>query len=98
MDYGTVPGLRHKLHSWLKEVNVQPNQIIDSPQALERSFRGIPVVSHQAAYHITILLLNVTAIILLVGTRPREGDLLITAIVVEAVVNELAAVVRVYAK
>ena len=93
-----MPGLRHKLHSWLKEVDVQPNQIIHHPQIFKGGFRGIPAVSHKAAYHVAILLLNVTAIIFLVGTRPGEGDILITAIIMEAPVNELAAVVRVYAQ
>ena len=98
VDSRTVPGLGHKFHGWLKEVNEQPNQIIYPPQTFKSGFRGIPVVSHKAAYHVAIFLLNMTAIILLVGTRPREDDFLITAIVVETLVNELAAVVRVYAQ
>jgi hypothetical protein len=98
VDSGTVPGLRYKFHSWLKEVDVQSSQIIYSPQTFKRGFRGIPVVSHKAAYHIAILLLNMTAIILFVGTRPGEDDLLILTIVIETVVNELPAVIRVYAK
>jgi hypothetical protein len=98
MDSGTIPGLGHKLHSRLKEIDIQPNQIIYSPQTFKGGFRGIPVVSHKTTYYIPILLLNMTAIILLVGTRPGEGDPLITAILIEALVNELAAVVRVYAQ
>jgi len=98
VDSGAVPGLGHKFHSWLKEVNVQPSQVIYSSKAFKSGFRGIPVISHQATYHIAILLLNVATIILLVGTRPSEGDLLITTIIIEAPVNELATVVRVYAQ
>jgi hypothetical protein len=98
VDSSTVSGLGHKLHGRLEEVDVQPNQIIYPPQTFKPCFRGIPIVPHQAAHHIAILLFDMTAIVLLIGTRPGEGDLLITTVVVEALIDELAAVVRVYAK
>jgi hypothetical protein len=67
-------------------------------QTLKCGSGGVPVVSYQTAHHIPILLLHVTAIVLLVGTRPGKGNLLLAAIGVEALVNELAAVVRVHTK
>jgi hypothetical protein len=38
------------------------------------------------------------AIILLVGTRPGEGNLLLVTMAVEALVDEFTAIVRVHAK
>jgi hypothetical protein len=67
-------------------------------QTLKRSSGGVPVVSYQTAHHIPILLLHVTAIVLLVGTRPGKGNLLLATIGVETSVDELAAVVRVHTK
>jgi hypothetical protein len=51
------------------------------------------VIAYQTAHHIAILLLYVTAIILLVGTRPGEGNLLLAAIGIETLVDEFTAVV-----
>ena len=39
-----------------------------------------------------------TAIILLVGTRPGKSNLLVAAVVVEAMIDELTTIIRVYAK
>lgn len=62
------------------------------------AFRLNLLVHHEGSPRVAeaILLLYVTAIVFLVGTRPREGDLLIAAIVVKALIDELAAIVRVY--
>jgi hypothetical protein len=81
----------------LEEIQIKPHTVINPSQALIGSSRIISVVAHQAAYYIAILLLYMTAIVLLVGTRPGEGNLLLTTIGVEALVDEFAAVVRVYA-
>ena len=93
-----MPGLGEQLHGGLEEVQVQPCTVIDSAQTPIGCLRVISIIADQAAYYIPILLFYMATIILLVGTRPREGDLLITAIIVKAPVNELAAVVRVYAQ
>jgi hypothetical protein len=55
-------------------------------------------MAHQTAHHIPILLLHVTTIVLLVGTRPRKGNALFSAVGIEALIDELATVVRVHTK
>ena len=75
--------------------------MVEPIEALEGSFGGVPVVIHQTAHHITILLLHVTAIILLVGAGPGEGDFLVSAILIEALPRikyGVATIVRVQAK
>ena len=90
-----MPGLRRELHCRLKEVHVQPSAAVEPLQTLQGGPGGVAVISHETTHHVAVLLLDVTAIVLLVGTRAGEGDLLLTAVVVEVLVDEFAAVVRV---
>ena len=76
MYSGTISGLGPELHRWLEEVHVQPHIIIKSVQTLIRRSGGIPIVAHQTAHHIAVLLFHMTAIVFLVGTRAGEGNLL----------------------
>ena len=85
-----VPGPGTELHRRLEEVHVKPHIVIKPFQTLERSSGGVPVVAHQTAYHIAILLLHMTAIVLLVGARTCKGALLLAAIGIEALVDEFA--------
>ena len=90
-----MPRLTHQLHRGLEEVNVQPYIGIKPFQTLIRRFRSISVIAHQAAHHITVLLLYVAAIVLLVGPGARKGNLLPLAIGKKMPVNEFAAVIGV---
>jgi hypothetical protein len=98
VDFSTVPGLGHKLHGRLEEIDIQANQVIHPAETLKGCFSIIPFITHKAAYHIPVFLLYVTAIILLVRTRPGKGYLLITAISVEALIDELPTIIRIYAE
>ena len=93
-----MPGLIQQLHGWLEEVRVKADAMVEPIQPLEGNFGGISIIAHNAAHHIPILLLHMAAIILLVGPGPCEGNLIVPAILVEALVDELAAIVRVYAE
>jgi hypothetical protein len=70
--------------------------MVEPIETLEGGSGGIPVVSHQTAYYIPILLLHVAAIVLLVGTRPGKGNALLVTVGVEASVDEFAAIVRIH--
>jgi hypothetical protein len=72
--------------------------MVEPIEAFEGSFGGIPVVTHETAHHIPIFLLHVTTIILLVGAGPGEGNFLVLAILIEALVDEFAAIIRVHTK
>ena len=52
-----------------------------------------PVIADDMTHHGPILLLDMRLIILLVGARACEGDLLIQTIVIEQIVDEFTAII-----
>jgi len=92
-----MPGSRYKRHGGL-EHNIQAYQATHLPQTLKGGFRDVSFITHKTAHNMPVLLFRMTAIIPLVGTRPSKGNLLLAAVSVEVLIDELAAVVRVYAK
>ena len=87
-----------ELHGGLEEVHVASHQSIYAVQLLQRLFAVVPVVPDEPSHHGPVLLLDVGAVVLLVGPGAGEGDPLPLAIGVQPMVYELAAVVRVQAQ
>ena len=84
-----------ELHHRLEEVHVEPRQTVDSLQLLQSLFAAVPFVADEPPHHQPVLLLDVGSVVLLVGPGTSEPDPLPSAAVVQLVVGELAAVVRV---
>ncbi len=95
MHLSPMPGLVHQPHHWLEEVDIETKQIIDTIEHLQSCSRVIPVIAHQPPHHRPVLLLHMTAIVLLVGTRPGEGNPLPLTVVIEMLVDELTTIVGV---
>lgn len=88
-----MPALVDQLHRGLEEVDVETQQSVDPVQGFEGRLGRIAVVDDYAAHHGPVLLLHVAAVVLLVCAGAREGSLMLLAVVQQAVVDELAAVV-----
>ena len=82
-----------ELHSRLEEVDVQAGNSVNHLHTSVGSFRVIPVISYQSAHHITVLLFDMTIIVLLVGARAGKGDPLLPAIIVKVLIDELDTII-----
>ena len=92
---GTVTCLQFQLKRRLKEVGVKSHQFIKTIEALQSLVGIIAVISHQPTHHRPVLLLYMGIIILLVGARAGEFNAFPLAVVVEPMVYELRAIIRV---
>jgi hypothetical protein len=88
-----MPGFMTELHGRLEEVDVKAGNSINHLHAIVGSFGGIPVIPYQAAYHIAILLLDMTTIVFLIGTRASKSDFLLSTIGIEAAVDKFATII-----
>jgi len=93
-----MPGLLYQLHHWLEEVDVETSEIINAIESFHGSSRVISVIANKSPYHRPVFLLHMTAIVLLIGAGASEDNPLPSAIIIEMVVNELTAIVRVQAE
>ena len=87
-----------ELHHRLEEVHIALYQGIEAVQLVQGQLGLEAVIADQASGHSPVLLLDVGVVVLLVGSGPSEGDVLLLAIGKEVVVDELAAVVRIRAQ
>ena len=97
VDFGPMAGLKLKLHGRLEEVHVLAQQAVDPLESLQGSLGGVAVITHEPPDYRPVLLLYMGVVVLLVGPRAREIDLVTLAIGVKVVVDELSSVVRVQA-
>src|SRR6266566_1984675 len=95
---GTVAVLAHELLHRLEEVDVQPSEPIDAPELGIGGLGGEAIIADELTHDGPVLLLDVGAVILLPGAAAGEGDPALPAVVVEALVDELAAVIAVEAE
>ena len=76
-------------------IHIQANCPIQASQALTGDQAREAVVAHEPANHRAILLLDPGLIVLLIGPRARELEMLFLAIALECLIDEGAVVVRV---
>src|SRR5512144_1467473 len=95
---GPVPVLGHELLDRLKEVDVEPREPIDAPELCIGRLRGEAIIADELPHDGAVLLLDVGAVVLLPGAAASKGDAPLPAVVVQAVVDELTAVVAIEAE
>src|SRR5207247_1779881 len=78
-----------------EEVHLQPLQFVQALQGLESLLRGVAVVADDTADGEPVALLYVGLVVLLVPAAAAEADAVLAAPTLQAVVDELRAVVRV---
>ena len=97
-DLGTVPLLLDQHHDRLEEVEIQAQRLIEGIEGGTGRRALVAVVADHLAHGGPVLLLDVGLVVLVVGSTAGEGDLLLLAVALQVVVDELAAVVRVQAE
>jgi len=72
--------LADEFYSWLKEVGIKPQSVIEPVE--QQTFRaGIEtLIPHRATDHRVVLLLDITVVILAVRARAGKGDALLSAV------------------
>lgn len=78
-----------------KEVGVEVHHSIEAVEELQLLRRVIAVVAKRAPHDRPVLLLDEGAVVLLVGPTAGEGDLLLQAVAIQLVINELGTIVRI---
>ena len=68
MDPGTIACLGYQLHHRLQEVDVQPQEIMDTVEGFISLFLAVAVIAYYPSHDGPILLLHVAAVVFLVGT------------------------------
>src|SRR5438128_168585 len=97
MDPRAVSGLADELFDRLEEVHVQAGQLVDAGELRIGGPGGEAIIADEVAHHGPVLLLDVRTVVFLPGPAAGEGNALALAPCVEAVVDELRAVVTVEA-
>src|SRR5713226_7523947 len=97
-DAGTVAVLAHELLHRLEEVDVQAGEPIDAPELGIGGLGGEAIIADELAHDGPVLLLDVGAVVLFPGAAAGEGDPALPAVVVEALVDALPAVIAVEAE
>src|SRR5712692_9762961 len=92
---GAVAVLAHELLHGLEEIDVQAGEAIDAGELGIGGFGGEAIIVDERADDGAVLLFDMGAVVLLPGATAGEGDAALPAVVVEALVDELAAVVAV---
>src|ERR1044071_1655604 len=88
----------HELLHGLEEVDVQAGEAIDTGELGMGGFGGEAIIADELADDGAVLLFDMGAVVLLPRATPGEGDAALSAVVVKALVDELAAVVAVEAE
>lgn len=96
VDAGAGAVLGHELLHGLEEVDVQAREPIDAGELGIGRLGGEAIIADEVPHDRAVLLLDVGAVVLLPGATAGEGDPARVAVVVQALVDELAAVVTVY--
>src|SRR6266851_6552141 len=92
---GAVAVLAHELLHGLEEVDVQAGEAIDAGELGIGGFGGEAIIADELADDGAVLLFDMGAVVLLPGATAGEGDAALAAVIVQALVDELAAVVAV---
>jgi len=95
VDPPFLPMLTDELHHRLKEVLVLPKELIELSQENDLLIGVIPQVPHHGPDVGGVLLFHETVVILLVGTRPSEGDPVLLTIAEQVPVDEGRSIIRV---
>src|SRR5208337_433410 len=88
LDLGPLSGLRLQFERWMEIIHIQANCPIQASQALTGDQAREAVVAHEPANHRAILLFDPGLIVLLIGPRARELEMLFLAIALECLVDE----------
>jgi len=83
----------HQLHAGLEDVDVESYCLIQGIESFTCGLPFVAMIAHELAHHRPILLFHMRLVILLVGTTPRKGDLLLPTGVEQVQVDELGAIV-----
>src|SRR5712692_1195211 len=92
---GAVALFAHELLHGLEEIDVQAGEAIDAGELGIGGLGGEAIIADELADDGAVLLFDMGAVVLLPGAAAGEGDAALPAVVVEALVDELAAVVAV---
>src|SRR5713101_7460664 len=92
---GAVAVLAHELLHGLEEIDVKAGEAIDAGELGIGGFGGEAIIADERADDGAVLLFDMGAVVLLPGATAGEGDAALAAVVVEALVDELDAVVAV---
>src|SRR5713101_5188396 len=92
---GAVPLFAHELLYGLEEVDVEAGEAIDAGELGIGGVGGEAIIADELADDGAVLLFDMGAIVLLPGPTAGEGDAALAAVVVQALVDELAAVIAV---
>src|SRR5207244_10244607 len=85
----------HELLHGLEEVDVQAGEAIDAGELGIGGLGGEAIIADELADDGAVLLFDMGAVVLLPGAAASEGDAALAAVVVQALVDELAPVVAV---
>jgi hypothetical protein len=97
-DLGSDPDPAHELLLGQEQVRVAPVQLPDPVQQAELG-RGIEAeIADELSDVGPVLLLNVSPVVLVAGSRPGEGDLALGALLEKVGIDELGSVIRVDAQ
>jgi hypothetical protein len=94
---GALAGLGQELLHGLEEVHVQAGELVDAPELAIGGMGDEAIIADELADDGAVLLLDVGAVVLLPGATAGKGDAVAAAPVVEAMVDELRAIVAVEA-
>src|SRR2546428_3540278 len=92
---GAVPLFAHELLHGLEEIDVQAGEAIDAGELGIGGVGGEAIIADELADDGAVLLFDMGAVVLLPGATAGEGDATLPTVVVQALVDELAAVVAV---